>query len=304
MPPDGSTSSHSVRLALVGAGRWGKNVIRTLRAGDFASLTAVVSRNPATAELLDVDCVILNDWRALLEADHADGVVLAVPTAAQPAIATALIGRGIPVLLEKPVASTSVEAEAILETARTRDTLVQVDHTDLCNPAFTALQAAIASDGQILSLDGAWAGPGPFRPDISGFRDYGGHAMACCLALAGTEPGDATIIERRTCGGGELLTAELRWPTGATARITAGNGAPKKHRRLRVVCRGHEFVYDDLAEAKVTADGTPLAYDREAMPLQRVLQRFSNAIASSRPEIADLELGVRVVRLLDRLAPS
>lgn len=305
MPPDGSArSANPVRLGLVGAGRWGRNVIRTLQQDGPAKLTAVASGNPDTATLVGDDCAVIGQWRDLLDSGRIDGVVLAVPTGAQPAIAEAALARGLPLLLEKPVAAGIAEAEALLAAARRQSALVQVDHTDLSNPAFTAMAAALPAAGTVLSLEGTWAGPGPYRGDIAGFWDYGSHAMADCLTLMGGDPVDCVVLESRSAGAGELVTAELRWPGGAVGRITAGNGATDKCRRLRVVCTDHSLEFDDLAADKASMDGKPLSYDRRAMPLTQALHRFANAAAVGRPDVSDLELGVRVVRVLQRLRPA
>ena len=68
-----------LRLGLLGAGRWGRNYIRTIAASAGVRLARLASRNPDSANLVPPDCVIFADWREMLDARALDGVIVATP---------------------------------------------------------------------------------------------------------------------------------------------------------------------------------------------------------------------------------
>jgi predicted dehydrogenase len=290
-------SDAPVRLGLIGAGRWGRAVIATTRRSTKASLHAVASRNPATTGVVGTSCRLYRDWRDLLDDPEIEGVILTVPTSAQPGIAEQVIRRRLPLLLEKPVASRVPEAEALIALAREVGTLVQVDHIDLFNPALMALLDNLSGPTEIVRMSGRWCNTGPYREDISGFWDYGAHALAVCLHIVGDDPRPAAARNVAASDPGELVECELRWASGAVATITAGNGADGKQRRFSIACRDRVLRYDDLAADKATIDDLPIAYE-PASPLDVVVDRFAGAVAQKHRSCSDLDLGVRVVGLL------
>ena len=91
-----------LNLGLIGAGSWGRNYIRTLAGLEGVDLVRLCSRNPESAKLAGPDCEISPDWRQLIEAGDLDGVIIAAPPALQSEMMLAAIGRGLPVLAEKP----------------------------------------------------------------------------------------------------------------------------------------------------------------------------------------------------------
>lgn len=294
-----------VRLSLVGAGRWGRNIVRTVAAMEGVRLVAVASRNPETAALVPPGTRVVGDWRDAVAAD-ADGVIVASPPASHADIALAAIDRGRAVLIEKPLTMDVAEAERVADAAERADALVGVDHVHLFHPAFRELIRRARDLGAVRAVESAAGGDGPFRADTPVLWDWGPHDVAMCLTLMGRRPAKtaAAVRERRrTANGiGEILDMTLEFENGVAARIAVGNLLPEKARHFRAVFDAGSLVYRDRADA-------PLVFvDKEARerpidvppdpPLTCALADFAGKIASGARDRTGLALGLDTVRVL------
>ncbi|MBI2235915.1 MAG: Gfo/Idh/MocA family oxidoreductase [Magnetospirillum sp.] len=282
--------SGSVRLGLVGAGRWGRIFVRTLGAVPGVELAAVASSNPETEALLPAGTALFPHWRAMLAAGALDGVIVATPPASHAEITLAALAAGLPVLVEKPLAMNAAEAAAVLAAARQAGRIVMVDHVHLFSPAWRRLKYLAAGMGAVLGIKGTAGDTGPRRADVSVLWDWGPHDLALCLDLLGRPP-DAVGAEQ----SGETLRLGLRFGT-VPATITLGT-LPVKTRRFAVTCEGGRLVYDALATEKLTLDGrtVPVAPD---LPLSVAVAEFADAVRRGSTDTAGLELGVAVVKIL------
>ena len=136
-----------LRLGLVGAGPWGRNIIKTLERLDGLTLSHLVTRRAGNRALLDDGCAIVDDVRAILSPDLLDGLVVAVPPPAQPDIVLAALAAGLPVFAEKPLAMDVATAERIAEAAGRTGVPLMVDHVHLFSPAFRGLVAGLGDIG-------------------------------------------------------------------------------------------------------------------------------------------------------------
>lgn len=177
------------------------------------------------------------DAPALIAA--ADAVIIAAPTRFHFLLAEAALAAGRHVFIEKPVAATLAEADALLAQAAAAGRVLQVGHIERFSAAFGAVTEAAAGPGA-LSWEAVRAAP--FRPrslDVSVVLDLMIHDIDLVLTLAGTEPvgieavGAAVASDRP-----DFAVARLRFPGGRAAVITASRVSLAMERRLRVL--GHE----------------------------------------------------------------
>jgi predicted dehydrogenase len=300
-----SATADVLGLGLIGAGRWGRNYVRTIAGMDGVRLARLASRNPESRSLAGPGCAIDADWRAMLAAGGLDGVIVAAPTALHAEMATAAIEAGLPVLVEKPMTLTVGDAEALVELADKRGAVLLVDHVHLYSAAWRALKEKTAALGPLRAVAAEAGGPGPFRTDAPMLWDWGCHDLAMCIDLVGRPPDRATaerIAARHTVDGrGETIAVELGFG-GVAARLVLSNLFAEKRRRFEVVCENGRLVYDDTAAAKLTAaaptgDVSPVPLE-PGRPLERALVAFAAAIRRDRPDHADAHLGLDVARVL------
>src|ERR1700753_4468362 len=145
-------SESGLNVAVFGAGTFGRNHLRVYRQLEpqGVNLAAVVDTDPATADLLrqQGDVPVWPSPEACLEACragklHLDAVSICVPTSAHYAVATQALAQGLDVLLEKPIAVTLTEADALVAQAAATGRVLQGGVLARFNPALAVAQAIV-----------------------------------------------------------------------------------------------------------------------------------------------------------------
>lgn len=298
-----------VRLALVGAGRWGRNYARTAAALEGVELVAVASRNAATAALVPPDCRIVEDWRALTDAGDVDGIIIASPPDTHADILIAAIAGGKAVLVEKPVVMSRADAARIRAALQDRPAVIEVGHTHLFHPAFRALCREAATLGPVRSIRSSAGNHGPYRRDASVLWDWAPHDLAMCLALC---PGPARLetarcAEARMIDGVKAERLVLDLAFGSTPANVTVSTLDERHRwfaarfdTCMLVFR--DFVDDRLVRFAPDADiatgaGVPIAVGSE-LPLTRAVLDFAEAIRAQDTGRRSIDRGLAVVELI------
>jgi predicted dehydrogenase len=302
-----SPDRQSLRLGLIGAGPWGVNYIHTLKGIDGVRLSRLASRNPESAGLIGPDCTISENWQDLVEADDLDGVIIASPPDTHAEMILAAIGKGLPVLVEKPMTLSVAEAETILATAQAEDAIVMVDHIHLYSAAWEAVRREALGLGPIRTLSGVAGKWGPFPQSIPVLWEWGSHDVAMCINLMGRPPEFATVKRVDARDGGETLALTLGFGD-TTAHLTIGCLYPEKTRLFTISFDDGELVYDDTLDGgdKVRLKTSPrdpggtFKLD-PGTPLERAVLAFRDAILRGAPEWDDAALGAQVVGVLARL---
>ncbi len=136
-----------MRVAVAGAGAFGRNHLRVYReletAGQGVALVAAVEPEPArAAEATDKYAIpVFPTVDELLAADlKLDAATVAVPTVHHHEVASALLGAGLDLLVEKPLAASLAEADELLELASKNHRILQPGHLERFNPAVLAVQ--------------------------------------------------------------------------------------------------------------------------------------------------------------------
>lgn len=303
-----------VRLGLIGAGRWGRNYIKTIAGLEGIRLAQVASRNAETARLVPAGCAVVSEWRALLNKNEIDGVIIATPPALHAEMTHAAVQAGLPALVEKPLTLDLKEAHSLRDFVFSSKGFVMVGHTHLYHPAFRTLKKIAQDYGEILEIHSTVGNHGPFRPDTPVLWDWGAHDVAMCIDLVNSPPVEtkAIYIENRITseGMGQIVELQLGFRNPIRAVIRVGNILPRQ-RRFAVRLESAVLVYDDLAEHRLVVypdagenpesrtDGHPVPTGRD-LPLTCEVREFAKAISAMRRDLSSLDLGVQVVETLAR----
>src|SRR5260370_3292137 len=129
-----------LRMAVIGVGHLGKEHARILAGLPDVELVGVADVNPDQAQAVARRCGTrwYSDFWPLL--NLVDAATIAAPTIFHHAIAGEFLRRGLPLLVEKPLAATLDEANQLVELANRHGTILQVGHIERFNPAFEELQ--------------------------------------------------------------------------------------------------------------------------------------------------------------------
>ena len=258
---------------------------------------------------------VTTDWRALADEQPAlDGVILVTPPATHLDMARYFVGKGLPVLVEKPLCLDENDAVRFEAQVRAARAIAWVDHTHLFHPAFRALKQH-CPPGSIERIVSRGWNRGPVRQDVPMFWDWTPHDVAMILDLLGEEePGRIVTqdLEGFAAETGREATAalELTFPSGAQTRSVTSNMRSPKTKIFCVKTSTAWYRYNPLELHALTelpvhtleedvweAKGDPLPYEK-GEPLEVLLREFCEAIGRHDTGNDSLALGVRVVRIL------
>ncbi len=236
-----------LRVAVLGAGHFGRFHALKAAKGPRTELVGLHDADPARAAAVAAE-VGVPAMGAAEAIAAADAVIVAAPTRFHGGLGTAVLEAGRHLFMEKPIAATLAEAEALAALAAANGRVLQVGHIERFSAAFRAVVEAPGREAA-LSWDAVRAAP--FRPrslDVSVVLDLMIHDIDLVLTLAGEEPVEVSAVGSRVVSDhADFAVARFRFPSGRAAVITASRVSLSMERRLRVLGREGEMAVDFLA---------------------------------------------------------
>ena len=239
-----------LRMAVIGVGHLGKEHARILAGLPEVDLVGVADTNSEQAQSVAkrLGTQAFSDYWPLLNLVDAASIV--VPTSLHEAVAGEFLRRGIPVLVEKPLAPTAVAAARLAEMAEKNGALLQVGHIERFNPAFEevkrrCLQPKYIRAERLSSFSGR-------SFDIGAVLDLMIHDLDLILDLV--EAPVTTVEALGVCVFGpneDMANARLHFANGAVAEVTASRVHPTPYRQMHIW--GPEgYAGLDFAQRRVT----------------------------------------------------
>jgi len=300
------------RLAVLGAGRWGRNCIATVQSLPGVRLIALYSTNPDSRRLVDDGVAIDDDWRRLIDRFDGEGIIVATPPEYHAEMVERAARRSLAVMVEKPLTMNLKEALGLERALADTGVPILVDHVHLFNPAYQKLKELAAGLGPYRRIESQGGETGGRQTSTSSLWDFGAHDISLALDLLG--PGaELTSAKRFTANGGEIFELVLGFPSATRADIVIGNGLAAKRRWFAAYFDEDVLVFDDLAANHLVrharaslkdgalggAQGPGEAVAVEATPpLSVAIQTFATGIGGGVRDGFGLGLGVAVVRVL------
>jgi predicted dehydrogenase len=309
----------ALRIAVCGAGHMGRYHAEKLaamaREGEGVALCAVADVVPERArELAEATgtraCGAIRELLPL-----ADAVVVAVPTVAHFDVVSRALEAGLDVLVEKPLAATLAEAEALIALGHARERILQVGHLERFNSALRTLRGLIHRPRFI---EAHRLGPFPARAtDVDVVRDLMIHDLDIIQELVGEEPESVEAIGVPVLTSKvDIANARLRFPSGCVANVTASRVSPTPLRKLRLFQADGYFSIDFLASSAVIMrrvqdkEGEPprieldkLELDREDA-LREELRSFVRAVRERKEPEVPGEQALRALRTALRVVEA
>ncbi|MEM9554641.1 MAG: Gfo/Idh/MocA family oxidoreductase [Acidobacteriota bacterium] len=281
--------STPVRVGVIGTGKMGRHHVRILSELPEAHLVGIYDQRPETA----AELAQRHDTQSFASPeelwDEVEAVVLAVPTFAHASLGVRMLERGLHVLVEKPMASTLEEADAMLAACRATPSGAQqvlaVGHVEFFNPAVQALldvgETPRYVEVQRLSQ---------FTPrslDVDVILDLMIHDLQILQAL---DP--SPVTEVRATGIDvlspriDIASARIQFASGLAANVTASRVSAESVRKLRVFLRRRYFSID-YREQEVKGFG--LQEDHRDDGPKRVILPEDLEVTSREPLRGELE---------------
>ena len=307
-----------MRVVAIGAGAWGKNIIRNL--DELGVLAGIVEGN---SERLNgygeqyPGVSLFEDWRAALESADCDAVTIATPTPSHFEIAMAAIEAGKDVFVEKPLTHSSGEARQLVDAARYRNVILMVGHLLIYQPAIAWIRDYVASGeiGELFSIRHERLNLGRARSAENVIWDIGVHDMAVMLYLVGEAPERVRGTGHRMLGLGveDEVHVHLEFANDVRGNIHTSWLWPETDRRT--ILRGSRgmLVYDEVAqtvtlhrrwidaELQNHDEGSEVVHRGDGQPLKLELQHFLDRIVDREPARSDGESALAVVETLERI---
>lgn len=290
-------TGQGLRLAVVGYGAWGAVLARVLARNPRFAPPNFVTGNPAAGSAYPL-ARVFPTVEDLLAVDLPDGVIVATEPNRHLSICLRCLEKSIPCFVEKPVALSVGEVEALRSASARHGVGIHVDYVHRHNPSFRALLDALPRIAPLRELRSEGGNDGPVREGYSALWDFGPHDASMILAVIDREPivTDCTA----TVSTGDGASYEIAFQAGALIGSTrVGNDFSEKVRRFSVTGVGGTLTYDELASAPLTLDDRPLSVPPDdGTPLDRALDRFADMIDAGGTESLFLEESIAITNFL------
>ncbi len=299
-----------LKVGVVGVGVMGSNHARVLADIPGVHLAGIADPDRKQRDFVarTLGCAGFTDINGLLGAG-VDAITIAAPTHLHHDLALECIGRGVHVMVEKPIAPTVEEGHAIVAAARGAGVTLMVGHVERFNPAVESVKRAIKNQ-DILSI--AITRVGPFPPRMSNVGvviDLAVHDIDLIRWFTDSEiveiqPQLSSAVAERE----DIALLQFRTASGVLAHINTNWLTPFKARTIHIATRD-KYLIADLLTLQVTecfgfqADGSysmrhlSVGY---AEPLRAELVAFIDAIRNHRTPavtgeegVASLEIAIR-----------
>jgi len=327
-----------LNAGLIGYGYWGPNLARNLAESDAVRLTTIADGRPErrqAAERRHPGVKTCADAAALIGSPDVDAVVIATPLATHTTLATAAINAGKHVLVEKPIAASRKDAEALGALAAKRGVCLMVDHTFVYTGAVRKIRSLIdAGDlGELLYLDSVRVNLGLFQQDSNVIWDLAVHDLSLMDYLIDAKPvavsADGTAVAGYDHENIAYIT--VHFDNGFLAHFHVNWLAPVKIRHMLIGGSQRMLVFNDMEPSEKVlvydkgVDINPQVQDDQARrqilvsyrtgdmyapkldrteALAGVVAEFADAIVKKRAPLTDAGSGVRVVSLLEAAEQS
>lgn len=318
------------RIAVIGLGYWGPNLVRNFNEIEHTELVAIVDRDTDQLEQykeMYPHAEVYESHKALFDL-NLDGVVIATPPHTHYFLAKEFLNAGLNVLVEKPLALNADDCEDLIRIADANKRVLMVGHILEYHFAILHIKAIIDSGelGKINYINAERAGLGRYHHDHNVMWDLAPHDLSVILRLLGEAPirvsatGASYTLQHR--GIEDLVNMHLVFPNNTVANIRLSWLDPEKARGMTIVGTKKMLVFDDIATEKIKiydtgADlidnpekpgGFEIKYRQLDVripeltwtePLRSECEHFANCIQDDANPVSDGLSGLTVVQIME-----
>ena len=324
--------SSAVRVGVIGYGYWGPNIVRNFHSIEDCHVAAVCDKSPEAlrrAGKLYPGVELTTDFKDILTSPDIDAVAVITPVWTHYALAKAALENGKHVFVEKPLTSTSQQAEELIELAARKNLTLMVDHTFLFCGAVKKIREVIDAGtlGPLYYFDSTRVNLGLFQHDVSVIWDLAPHDLSIMDHVI-TEKAEAVVATgaNHLNGHADMAFITVYFPGNIVAHINVNWLSPVKMRTTVIGGKDKMLVWNDLEAdekikvydkgAEMAGEGVhnllvsyrsgdvwaPRVQQTEALKVE--LGYFVDCIKNQRIPHNDGAAGLRVVKLLEAAEQS
>ena len=252
-----------IHIGVIGYGYWGPNIVRNFRGLESTRVAMICDRSSnalARARKAYPDIEMVSDPEEILRSPKIDAVAVITPVWTHYELAKMALENGKHVFIEKPLTSSSAQAEELVELAARKKLVLMVDHTFLFTGAVRKIAELCDSGilGQLYYYDSLRVNLGLFQHDVSVIWDLAPHDLAIMDYIIKGEP-EAVVAtgERHLNGVEDVAFMTVYFPRNVIAHINVNWLSPVKIRMTLIGGQKKMLVWNDLV-----ADEKVRVYDR------------------------------------------
>jgi predicted dehydrogenase len=247
-----SPSDETIRVGVIGAGYWGKNMLRVISESPRCELIRICDLDPELAATAAKrhGCEGTTDVQKIFKDKSIEAVYIATPPSTHADLARQALENGKHALVEKPITDRAEDASELIDLAAANQRTLMVGHTFLYSPPVMKIKDLITTGtmGEVFYIDSQRVNLGKYQS--SGVLwDLAPHDLSMMLYWLGEIPNSVKASGRsyRSNGREDVVFLTLEFPSGAIAQMHMSWLAPVKLRRTTVSGSQRMVVYDDTA---------------------------------------------------------
>jgi len=292
-----------IRVAVIGAGQWGPNLIRNFHNKETSEVIWIIDRDTARLEEVHAhfpDVQVAKDPEQALRDPFVHAVVVATPTGTHYALAKEALEQRKHVLVEKPLTTQVKQGLELLELATKYQLTLMVGHVFLYNTAVRKVKEYLDAGhlGKVYYVSMVRTNLGPIRSDVNAAWDLAAHDVSIANYWFNAEPVSVSVTGGTWINEGieDAVFATLRYPQGTLVNLHASWLNPRKARDITVVGDKRMLTFDDMNLNE------PLRiYDKQVSDGSN-RQTLVDSFASFRASVPKAEISVPKVPLGEPLA--
>ena len=322
-------------VAVVGCGYWGPNLIRNFVFSSKCKLKYICDKAPKRLEYLTrlyPDINATTHFTKLIEDQDLDAIIIATPVNAHFDLARRSLEAGKHTLIEKPMASSKLQCQELINISERQKLTLMVGHTFIYSAPVRRIKEIVASGeiGKLLYISSQRLNLGLFQKDINVAWDLAPHDISIINYIMGDSPthlncqGQAHIADEIE----DITNMSLCYPNGRFATIQSSWLDPSKVRKMTFVGSKKMIVYDDtepLEKIKIYDKGVDAPphyetfgefqfsyhygdmyapYIKQTEPLQTQCNHFLDCIINNMKPLSSGFEGLKVVSILESASRS
>ncbi|PKV75511.1 Gfo/Idh/MocA family protein [Pontibacter ramchanderi] len=260
-----------INVGIIGYGYWGPNLVRNFFAANDCRVISVAEARPERLRLLEKIFPTIkgvSDAAEIIYDPKIDAVVIATPVATHFTLAHKALAEGKHVLLEKPMTSSTEEAELLINLAEQKRVLLMVDHTFLYTGAVQKMRDLVDSRelGNIKYLDSTRINLGLFQSDVNVLWDLAPHDISILNYIVDERPYsvNATGITHTNNNIENIAYLTVNYASGFIAHFNCSWTSPVKVRMMLVGGDQKMILYNDLEPTeKIKVYDTGYSYSND-----------------------------------------
>ncbi len=275
-----------ITLALVGLGRWGRNIVSTLETIPNVNLKYLCTHN----------------WLELFEKTDLDAVIIATPPSTHFSIANTFLERGLPVFVEKPMVLSIVEAEKLRATVKQSGQIFMVGYQYLYNDYINYLKKEIETGffEKILGIKSEHF-VSPSRPDVNILWDAGPHPLSIFQYFFAPQK----LISATGRFEHDSVSVKVSFANAPELQIIASSFGEIRTRKLTIIGEKAIAVLDETLEKDkltIIKNGQTIKPKINLRPpIRNELEHFIDCLQTGATPFTDVDFGYQITKWLEEI---